>query len=471
MNLVSPEFIGLVFALASLSAILPGTLRPYLILAISLAFYGSFNWAFLPLLLGVILVTWGGGFAIQRSGQSKTVTGLCVVLAASPLAFYKYLLVWFPAAAGFLPKSDLYFGGYGDVLVPVGLSFFTFQAIGYLIDIHRRAYDPEANLAHVALFLSFFPQLLAGPIERFAQLAPQLKTIKRPSPDMLLSGLTMLLYGLFLKLVLGDRIAIQVDKIYGNIDVLGAGEALLGCATFTLQLFADFAGYSFIALGAAALFGVRLTQNFKQPFFSANLVEFWQRWHISLTRWIGDYLYRPLARRLVREKGLSRFQQEALTLLVVWTAMGLWHGATMVYVTFGLSQALTMILLKRFTRPGRRPSAAPWRTALGMLATLLFVCLTFGLLRAPSLGAYGQMLHSILTLAPDTLDIDLGKYTPLLLALVLGVEAARRFAPRLTLETGVWRRCCAMAALSLGILLFTYSNEYHAAQNFIYFRF
>lgn len=469
MNLVSPEFIGMVFALASVCALLPQAARPVLVLCLSLLFYGSFNWAFLPLLVGVILVTWGGGFAIKKSSQSKLVTGLFVCLAAAPLAFYKYILAWFPAAASILPQSNLYFGGYGAVLVPVGLSFFTFQAIGYLVDIHRKAYEPEKNLAHIGLFLSFFPQLLAGPIERFAQLSPQLRKMERPTPDMVLSGLVLLLYGVFLKLAVGELFAVHIDKIYANYQTVGAGEALLGAAGFTVQLFADFGGYSLIAVGAAMLFGIRLTNNFKQPFFSANLVEFWQRWHISLTRWIGDYLYRPLARRLVREKQLSRFQQESLTLLVVWVVMGLWHGATWVYVIFGLSQSLAMIGLKRFTKPGRR--ATRLRTGLGMVATLLFVCITFGLLRAPSVGAYLEMLSAIPTLAPDTLKINMGNQAPWLLLVMIGVEALRRFRPRFTIETGVWKRSAAMAALAMGILLFSFSSEFHAAQNFIYFRF
>lgn len=470
MNLVSPEFIGLVFALASLCALSPQATRPWIVLVASLAFYGSFNWAFLPLLAGVILVTWLGGFAIRARGGSKAVTGLFVCLAAAPLAFYKYILAWFPAASALLPQSDLYFGGYGGVLVPVGLSFFTFQAIGYLVDIQRGAYEPEKSLPLMGLFLSFFPQLLAGPIERFAQLAPQLRKMERPTPDMVLSGLVLLLYGVFLKLAVGEMFAVNVDEIYAHYATVGAGEALLGAAGFTVQLFADFGGYSLIAVGAALLFGVRLTNNFKQPFFSANLVEFWQRWHISLTRWIGDYLYRPLARRLVREKGLSRFQQEALTLFVVWVTMGLWHGATWVYVVFGLSQALAMIVLKRFTKPGRR-ARSKLRTGLGMVATLVFVCLTFGLLRAPDVGAYLQMLSAIPTLAPDTLKINMGNQAPWLLLLMLGVEAARRFWPQVSIESGVWKRSAAMAGLALGILLFSFSSEFHAAQNFIYFRF
>ncbi|MDJ0948112.1 MAG: MBOAT family O-acyltransferase [Alphaproteobacteria bacterium] len=481
MNVSSLPYVALVLVMAPLYALSPRTIRPWLLLLVSLAFYGSFNWAFLPILLAVILASWLAGLTLDGGRRSPWLVTFWLLVVLAPLLFYKYLLFWFTEALiGLVPTSGLDFGGYGAVLIPVGLSFFTFQGLGYVIDIQRGLYPPERNPARLALFISLFPQLLAGPIERYPSLAPQLRAAARPSPDMVLDGLVMLFYGLFLKVCLGDGLGVTVDAAYEAPDRIGAATALVGIYGFTFQLFADFAGYSFIALGAAALFGVRLTQNFKQPFFSRSIVEFWQRWHISLTRWIGDYLYRPLGMRVIGVAWLPRFWQEALTFFIVWLVMGLWHGASWTFVLFGLLQAGMMLAYGRWSR-GRRGLPTLVGTALGMLLTFHLVVLTFGLIRAPSVTAYGDMLAAMLSAAPGPVKIADRSNMLVLLAIVLAVETARRFPARMTLgnrvvdrvpwllapAAGLWQRCLAIAALILLVILMGHDE----GRTFIYFRF
>lgn len=460
-------YIVAVVILAPIYALAPKSARPSILLAASLLFYGSFNWTFLLLLAGVIGATYFGGLLVHRFPDKTWLTGGFVLAILTPLAFYKYLLFWVESLRwSVIPTSGLDFGGFGAVLIPVGLSFFTFQCLGYVIDIHRKAYVPETNPVRVGLFVSFFPQLLAGPIERFPHLSRQLTAAERPSADMVLDGLMLMFYGLFLKSVLGDRLATSVDVVYGSADHVGAWAALFGMFGFLIELFADFGGYSLIAVGAAKLFGVELTRNFKQPFFSSSIAEFWQRWHISLTRWIGDYLYRPLGRKLVGFQHLPRFWQEGITLFLVWVIMGMWHGATLSFLIFGLAQA-AMLIAYNSAKRGRRRKSSFARTFFGMTTTMLLVAVTFSLIRAPSLETYAALLTAITDLRPGEVKIVEKSVLLTSLLIVLIIEALRRFRPSLAFDSGVWMRCVVIAILVLSNILFGHDQE----RSFIYFRY
>ena len=283
---------------------------------------------------------------------------------------------------------------------------------------------------------------------------------------MVLDGLLMFFYGLFLKGAVGDRLGVTVDFLFAEPASLGSAAAAMAFYTFALQLFADFAGYSLIALGAASLFGITLTRNFKQPYFSRNIVEFWQRWHISLTRWIGDYLYRPQGTLMLSYKPLPRFMQEAITILLVWLVMGLWHGATWNFIVFGLTQAVLIIAYSRWSR-GRRGKPGIFAQALGMIVTFNIIVFAFGLIRAPDLTAYGQMLHALLSGADGVVQVVDRKITFLVVLAMAAVETVRRFAPRIQLAHGVWPR--ALAITTLIIMFGLFGND--ANRSFIYFRF
>ncbi len=368
------------------------------LLVASYGFYAAINPGFIPYLLAVSLIAFFGGIILESRRTPAWPIAIVIALLLAPLIFFKYWEAWFgDVILPGITVSSLNFGGQGGVLIPVGLSFYTFQAIGYVIDVRRGA-EADRNVIRFLTFKAFFPQLLAGPIERYSALCPQLWSAPVPKPEAIGPAVLLMFWGLLLKVVIGDRLGVSVDEAY-IAAFPGWRDTLMASVGFTLQVFADFAGYSLIAVGSAQLFGIDLIRNFRQPFFSHNLVEFWQRWHISLTRWIGDYLYRPIGRALWRWTQGKQFISEFLTAIVAWTLMGLWHGPTLQFVIFGLSQALAIQAGKLFG-PDRPAEMPKWRIALGMIATFAFVSLTFGLLRTPGLAAYGKMLTALLTLAP-----------------------------------------------------------------------
>ena len=392
------NFIGFLLALAiaaPLYSLLNRQLRIYFLLLISLSFYAYFEFTFILVLLNVIIVTYICSFILQKFVRNIFILGLSILLVLAPLLFYKYILIWFDNfSAEWVPTSSLLFGGMGEVLIPVGLSFYTFQCLGYLFDIYKRLYSPERNLLKLAAFVSFFPQILAGPIEKFPDLSKQLFEADRPTGSMVVDGITLLLYGIFLKLAVAERLSDFVNIIFTNFDISSSLSIFLGLTAFTFQIFADFAGYSFIALGAAALFGVRLTNNFLQPFFAVSIVDFWQRWHVSLTRWAGDYVYKPIALKLLGNPNFSSRIVEYSTLFVTWLIIGMWHGALLNFAVFGVLQAILIISYGLMKRHLKYTSNFYTRLCGGVL-TIIFVITTFGLIRAPDMDSYLAMLRGL----------------------------------------------------------------------------
>lgn len=454
---------------ALLAAVLPPMARRWLLLLASLGFYGQLNWLFLPVLLGVIAVGFIGALLLEKRPPRVWLCGIFVTAALGPLLIYKYLPIWLDGMERYLPVSNLDFGGYGAVLVPAGLSFYTFQVLSYLIDVHRGAYKADRNLLRFTLYISFFPQLLAGPIERYQALAQPLWDCRRPTPEMVMSGLLLIAYGVFLKEAIGDRLGGIVDPAYAAGAAGGAKGALIGFLGFVLQLLSDFGGYSLIAVGAGRLFGVELINNFKQPFFAETLTEFWQRWHISLTRWIGDYIYRPLGRFMVRSTSWSRNMKENATAFITWITIGIWHGAEFTFLAFGALQATLIVGQKALPHGWLKPQGA-WRY-LNMLVVFAIVVISFGLIRANSLPQYLEMLGALLTLRPAQTALSTGSSIWPAIAVMLIVEAVIRFKPQWRLaryETwGVWTRTILIFLLVVAAVLLGDED----GRNFIYFRF
>jgi alginate O-acetyltransferase complex protein AlgI len=453
-------------ALAIVYPLLPQIARRWLLLAASYLFYAAINVAFVPILFTVSLISYLGGFAVERWSWSRAPATLTIILLLLPLIFYKYWEAWFGTMIlPGIPVSALQFGAQAAVLIPVGLSFYTFQAIGYVIDVKRKTVAADYNFVRFFLFKSFFPLLLAGPIERYKSLAPQLWEAPLPRIQAIGPALLLMFYGLFMKTVIGDRMGATVDEAY-LASVPGLQHALVATIGFTIQIFADFAGYSLIAVGSAQLFGVDVTRNFKQPFFSHNLVEFWQRWHISLTRWIGDYLYRPLGRLFWRWTRGNQLASEWLTALIVWTVMGLWHGPTAQFVLFGVLQALAMQAIK-LTGPDRPAMLPAWRLAVGMALTFAFVSLTFGLIRTPGIAEYGSMMWALISLAPGRAIIVQRDILYAAIAAMVAVEAVRRFRPDLDLT----RSPAIVYPLIFFLFLTVILLGHDQSRDFVYFRF
>ncbi len=453
-------------------AILPKQLRIYFILLLSLFFYGSFNIGFLAILFLVIAVSYGSGYAHEQIKNNKLIYWSFIGAILAPLLYYKYILAWFGLwAAAFLPTSSLEFGSMGAVLIPAGLSFYTFQCLGYLIDVRRGYYKPETNLVRFAAFVSFFPQVLAGPIERWPKLSSQLIAVERPSPTMVLDGLILLAYGFFLKLVLADRIAPFVDLIFKEPEAYNGPTVLLGLISFTLQIFADFCGYSLIALGAARLFGIMLTNNFAQPFLATSITDFWQRWHISLTRWVGDYIYKPMALAMFRKGTYHRKFVEYSSLLVTWLVIGIWHGALLNFAVFGFVQCIFLIsngLLKQRLRNINKRLVK----LSGWFVTMTLVVISFGLIRAYDMQNYLAVLSNLFSIEGAT-KLPTGKPELLLsFSLLVMIEYLfNRTSPLKKLLESCYQSVIVRTCAIIVLALLTYFLGHNDTVAFIYFRY
>lgn len=318
---------------------MPHKWRNWLLLIASYYFYMCWNALYAILITFTTISTWK--LATMMNGKSpkirKILLSLSVTLNLSILFTFKYydFLMSILADLTNLLSIQIVPVKLG-LLLPVGISFYTFQAIGYSIDVYRRDIKSENNLGVFALFISFFPQLVAGPIERASHLLPQFKEQKSFSYENFRNGLMIILFGFFLKLGLADRCAIYVDSIFNNISQHNGASYLLASICFTFQIYGDFFGYSLIAIGSAKMLGYNMCDNFNRPYLSTSITEFWHRWHISLSSWFRDYVYIPLGGS--RCSGIRRNMNLMATMLL----SGLWHGASMNFVVWGGLHGIVM---------------------------------------------------------------------------------------------------------------------------------
>lgn len=371
MNFLSPLFLPLLLVTAGLCRFVPGKQRWIPLLAASCFFY-IYGEGWGSLLLGsVILLTWLCGLGIAKTQglwMRRVLLALALTYCMGSLFAYKYLT---------FALQSLGLHSIRTPALPVGISFFTFQTLSYVIDVYRGMAAAESHAGLYALYVSFFPQLVAGPIERSGDLLPQLRSPGAVSSQDRQEGLWLMLRGYVKKVLLADAAAVFVDTVYAAPDKASAAAALMALLLFALQIYGDFSGYSDIALGTARLFGIRLTENFRMPYLAATLRDFWRRWHITLNRWLVDYVYRPL--------GGSRHGRlrTAANTLIIFLISGLWHGAGWHYVLWGAlhgaALACERMILPR--EPANRPARC-LRTGL----TFVFVCLAWTFFRAESIG-------------------------------------------------------------------------------------
>ena len=345
-----------------------------LLLAASLFFYASWNAPLTLLLLAVIAVSYLAGrllAKLEKPRERQAVLILALALCLGLLLYFKYFHFLAGSLAALLSQSWKLW----DVILPIGVSFYTFQALSYVIDVYQDAGRVERHFGYYALYVSFFPQLVAGPIERADRLLPQLRAGVCASRDDMRAGLRLLLGGYFRKLVIADFCAPFVNAVYAAKTPDGSA-VFLGTLLFSLQIYNDFAGYSEIARGSARLFGVRLMRNFDRPYLALGFRDFWRRWHISLSQWFRDYLYIPLGGS---RSGLVR--RLAATLLV-FALSGLWHGANWTFLIWGLFHGAALCLELLFRRSS---CEKPWQKALGVVLTFLAVSFAWIFFRAASL--------------------------------------------------------------------------------------
>lgn len=449
--------------------------RNLFLVAASYVFYGWWDWRFLGLIMFSTLTGYVSGLRIGvpdgsgRSVGAKIWLWLCVGINLGILFLFKYfdffvqsfrrLLGVFAYNADWVTLN---------LVLPIGISFYTFQVLSYVIDVYRGDMKPTHDAGAFFAYISFFPQLVAGPIERATNLIPQFLRRREFRYDEGVEGLRMILWGLFKKMVVADNCAVGATYIFGHYEEVGALNLWVGMILFAFQIYGDFSGYSDIAVGSARLFGIRLMQNFRTPYFSRNMTEFWRRWHISLSQWFRDYIYIPL--------GGSRCSsaKTARNLLTIFLVSGLWHGAQFTFVAWGAAHALCVIpeslWRKRYKKRARRDTAA-LRDIGAMVFTFLIVALIFIFFRA---SYFSQAIDYIRLMFCDfrSVPLDVSRITFVWIAVMIVIEwitRDRKYGIDFPYK-GLWRsrvfRWLFYLLLTVVILVF-----FGERQQFVYFQF
>ncbi|OEI82066.1 acyltransferase [Formosa algae] len=371
-----------------------------LIVAASYFFYGWWDWRFLSLIFFSTTVDYSIGLALHKTEnpfKRKQLLWVSIVVNLGLLGVFKYYNFFLEnlVNAFSLFGSDIGFTTL-HIILPVGISFYTFQTLSYTIDIYRKQLEPTTHFISFMAFVSFFPQLVAGPIERAKKLLPQFESKRTFNFDNAKDGLKQTLWGLFKKMVIADNCALFVDEFFGNHQAYSGSTLLIGAFFFTIQIYCDFSGYSDIAIGVSRLFGFNLSKNFAFPYFAKNIAEFWRRWHISLTTWFRDYVYIPLG----GNQGNKAFQIRNTILLFV--LIGFWHGAAWKFIVYGLINALYFLPLIIWRRkPTDKKSAQsnhliPSKSELiGIIKTFTFLVLVRVFFRADNLHIAVSYLSTI----------------------------------------------------------------------------
>lgn len=328
--------------------IIPGKYKKIWLLAASYYFYMSWNPKYAVLIIASTILTYGSGLFIEKSKNKdkkycrhidKYILAICLISNLTILAIFKYGNFFISTFNLILNQFHIsIIEPHFDFLLPVGISFYTFQTLGYIIDVYRRDIKAEKSLLQYALFISFFPQLVAGPIERSKNLLPQLRETSEFDVDNAKNGLLTMAYGLFMKIAAADNISAVIDPILDSPDDHSGMMLLFATIMFAFQIYCDFNGYTQIAIGSAKVLGFNLNQNFDSPYMGSSVKDFWRRWHISLTSWFRDYLYIPLGGG---RKGKIRKQ---INTMIVFLCSGLWHGAGWHYVVWGALNGLFSVL-------------------------------------------------------------------------------------------------------------------------------
>lgn len=478
--MVFTSYVFVIFLLAMLAChrLLPWRWAKWSLVVGSFVFYGYAKWSYIFLLLFSTCLDYFIGLALQhteKKGPRKVLVLASIITNLGFLGFFKY--------ANFLiDQVNLGLAAFGlpdaafapvDVVLPVGISFYTFQTMAYSIDIYRGKLTAERNFASFALYVSFFPQLVAGPIERPDHMLPQFRKKLLPTAEDFHYGLERIFWGLVKKLVFADRFGLMVEPIYAApLNELTGPMIWLGTICFSLQVYLDFSAYTDIAIGTARLFGIRLMENFNWPFLAPNIAQVWRRWHISLSTWLRDYLYFPLGGS---KKGRIR---TLFNVLFVMFIAGLWHGAAWNFVGWGLFLGCSMIIhqgLRMLFNMRRDTPMLPGKT--GYVLSILLTFITFNLslvvFRAPNVPKSFQMMYMMFTNAGNAQALLHG--TPLVFTLlcvfvlILHVIRGRGdIVPR----NWNWYNLPWVRGLRLALmfLLFTFLGV-STEQTFIYFQF
>jgi len=455
----------------------PARLQPYILLIASYVFYMSWRPSFAILLALTTVVDYTTALIMARARnetarKAAMLTALAINLGIlGTVKYLDFMITNVVGVAGLLgyalPHHAL------GLVLPLGISFYTFQSIGYTLDVYHRRVEAERDFLTYAQYVSFFPQLIAGPIERAAHMLPQFRTTHRLTYDNVTSGLFLVGYGLFKKMCIADAVAPAISGIYASPADYPGTYQLVAAVLFAIQIYCDFSGYSDVARGTARIMGFELMINFRQPYFATSLAEFWHRWHISLSTWFRDYLFIPLGGSRGSEGMVAR------NLIIVFVVSGIWHGAAWTFATWGALHGISLVIERavlKLTRP-ETWLAAPARRLLGWIWMMTVVLVGWVFFRSPSitdalealrsighLGGVSYFTFKMLNLASVELMMVV-----ISLVVLLVVDLHLAFWPQRLEELGRMRWLSTGAGLALVYYIMLFGVFGHA--EFIYFQF
>ena len=470
-----------------------------LIVVASYVFYGWWDWRFLILIAITTILSFLSGIGIEKAPTlrgKKAVMIANIVVNLGILGVYKYYDFFATQFAElFGIKSDFLLL---HLILPVGISFYTFQALSYSIDVYRKQLEPTHDIISFTAFLSFFPQLVAGPIERATNLLPQFQKKRTFDYAQAVDGMRQILWGLFKKIVVADNCATYVDQVFADLGSHSGSTLLLAAILFTFQIYGDFSGYSDIAIGTAKLFGIKLMRNFNVPYFSRDIAEFWRRWHISLTTWFRDYVYIPLGgsrpdiskpHRLFASSPAAYTKCIAVrNTFIIFLLSGFWHGANWTFLLWGAYHALLFVPLLLMNKNRRYRDTVATTTlpdgttktklfpslkeSLQMLVTFVLVVFGWIIFRAENITQLGEIIIKIFNNSLFTIPFIVSPTYFLPIPLLIGIMLIFEWKNR-SMSYGLynitwttWQKWICYILLSGMILLFTTQTE-----SFIYFQF
>ena len=478
--------------------LIPDRVKYLWLLGASYYFYMCWNPLYVLLILASTIITYASGLLLERIKHSdndelrrrqlkKIVVAVSIISNLGILFYFKYFGYGMELISDVFKRLNISVNVPAfDIMLPVGISFYTFQALSYTIDVYRDEIYAEKNFLRYALFVSFFPQLVAGPIERSKNLMKQLAVPHKFSVDNFREGLLLILWGLFQKIVIADRIATFVDVVYANYTTYQGAYLIVATVLFAFQIYCDFAGYSTIAMGSAKILGISLMENFDAPYLAVSVSDFWRRWHISLTSWFRDYLYIPLGGN---RKGKIR---KYLNIMVVFLVSGLWHGAKLSFVVWGGLNGLYQVI-GDWLRPAKEKLSQKLHLNTNSLGhkivsafvTFVLVDFTWIFFRARSITGALRIIKNMITVFNPWVLFDGSMFecgvdeknfhlAVISIVLLLIVDCFRKKKVRIReviARQDTWFRYASIVFFILFLLVFgKYGPAYNAA-NFIYFQF
>ncbi|WNJ19763.1 MBOAT family O-acyltransferase [Pontibacter sp. G13] len=445
----------------------------FLLVVVSYVFYGWWDWRFLSLIFLSSLIDFTVGRSLGQTDDArkrKYLLSISLIANLGMLGVFKYYNFFVESFVGMfqtmgvsLAPATLQF------ILPVGISFYTFQTLSYTIDVYRKDIEPSRDIVAFLAYVSFFPQLVAGPIERATNLLPQFYKKRTFTYEQGLQGVNQILWGLFKKMVIADNCAMMVDQIFADPTTQNSGQLILGAIYFAFQIYGDFSGYSDIAIGTSRLFGFDLMANFRYPYFSRDIAEFWRRWHISLSTWFRDYLYIPL--------GGSRggLNVKLRNTFIIFIVSGFWHGANWTFIIWGFLNAvyyLPVMLSGKNRRFLGGVAEGRWlptpREGLQIFITFVLTCIAWVFFRAESVGHAWTYLVEMFTSGFGPVGTD-AKFIPYIAVLLLieWIQRDKEYPLQLT-DRPLSLRWGLAIPIVLGIVLFANVAE---DMSFIYFQF